>query len=244
LNLSDLLPKLQNKVERSCGGVAPDSSVLVDMLERARFEYSTYTPSVELFDFTLAEQDTLVVVLKDGEPAEVVSAMGVYIRDSVPSFPLAQGHGNTTYHGRVNAWPWQGFDGSHSFDNREMPSILFTQAAYRDAYYRTVSYVRNDHVFRILRPPTLERVEGVIMYGGVRAWADIPRHDERLILDRATAEFIDDTLILESAGVIRIPTPNGPFEFDGGRTLLALRDRLLEDFRGRLMTRMSHLSQG
>jgi hypothetical protein len=242
LTLDDLLPKLQHKVERSCGGAAPDTSVLVDMLERTRFEYSTYSPQLETFDFTLRDDESRVTVTKNGDPADIVAAVGVYIEDVVPSFPLGQGFGAGTI---GPALTWQGFEGSHAaYESREMPSILFTQARYRKAYYRAVSFTRNNHVFLIIRPPAMTSVTGTIVYGAAKEWDEIPRMDERIILDRSLAEFIDDTLISESAGVIRIPTPHGPFEFDGGRVLLSLRDRLIEDFKGRLMVRMSHLSSG
>ena len=251
MKLNELLPQLEHRVQRECSTSEVDTTYLEDMLDRARYEYSRYNPRVRTFDFALPNDSTLVTVLDDQqEPAQVVAAVGAYIKDYAPSAPLGQGRGapppthGGTFHSQRD---WHAFTGEAPFasDVREMPSILFTEARYRDFYYQEVSYYRSEHVFTIIRPPALRgTVEGVIVYGAVRDWDELPQHDQRLILDRALAEFIDDTLVGGQAGLVRIPSPHGSFEFDGGRVLLALRDRLIERFEGQLHTRMSHLSQG
>ena len=243
MNLDDLLPKFQHRIDRVCVDPPPDASILEGMLDRARYDYSTYQPIERSFDFTLTDTEDRVAVLENGAPAEVVSTIGVFIHDGAPSFPLGQGHGSAL--DRAPESTWYAFEGTHAaYDAREMPSILFTHARYRRYYWREVTYYRANHDYRIIRPPTMTTVTGVILYGAVRPWEDIPAQDERLLLDRALVEFIDDTLVGETAGLIRIPTPHGSFEFDGGSVLLSLRNRLLEEFVGRLHTRLSHLSTG
>lgn len=248
MDLEALLTKLQHRVQRECSTSEVDTSHLLEMLERARYEYSRYSPSTKLFDFTLPDNETRVAILnQEGDPASVVSVIGVFLRDPVPSFPLGQGLGagpSADYHQQRS---WSGFveGGPTAYDTREMPSILFTEARYRDAYYRTITYYRTENQLTLVKPQSLGGdTVGVVVYTAVREWGEMPIHDERLLLDRALAEFIDDTLVGGQAGVVRIPTPHGSFEFDGGTTLIALRDRLIDNFEGNLNVRLSHLSQG
>ena len=248
MHLETLLPQLLQRAKRLCNDSVPDSSHAEEMLERTRREYSRFDPVLKAFDFTLGVDDDAVTVLDDDEPAEIVATRGVYIKDYAASHPLGQGSGAAPVglSSYTSQHDWYAFEGSTppAGGVREMPSILFTEARYRDAYHREVEYLRNEHHYTIVRPRTLSSaVEGVIVYGAVRRWDELPQHAERLILDRALAEYLDDVLV-GSAGLVRIPTPHGSFEFDGGRTLLALRDRLIERFEGQLNVRMNHLSQG
>ena len=246
--LEELLPRLQHRVQRECAIDTIDASHLEELLDRARYAYSTYDPAIRFFDFGLAEDGETVEVTKDDQPAQVISTVLVAIRDYAPSFPLGQGRGAPPQGGdNLEQRAWAAFEGGAMPEGGvfEMPSILFSEARYRDYYYREVSYYRNQHQFLIIRPRGLNgSLTGVIVYGAVRDWDELPRHHERLYLDYALAEFIDDLLVGEQAGLVRIPTPHGSFEFDGGRVLLALRDRLMERFEGQLQSRLSHLSQG
>lgn len=247
MDLEALLTKLQYRVQRECDTSEVDTTHLLEMLDRARFEYSRYSPATKTFDFTLLDTETRVAILDgNGDPASVVSIVGVFLRDPVSSFPLGQGYGAPLDGGYLSQRSWSSFNesGPMPYDTREMPSILFTEAQYRGAYYRSVSYYRTENELIVVKPQNITDASGVIVYTAVRTWDEMPIQDERLLLDRALVEFIDDTLVKSQAGIVRIPTPHGSFEFDGGATLLSLRNHLLENFEGQLFNRLSHLSQG
>lgn len=240
MNLDTLLPKFQFRIQRACGGFTPDLDDLTDVLERARQEYSRYDPAAGFYDFTLTDSDRVSLLDGEGDPISVVAVFGVYLQDSVPSYPLGQGLGAPR-----DSTSWTDFTGQTSWtEQRAMPSILFTQAKYRDAYWATASWYRDNHEITIVRPIGYNTITGVVHYGGERSWAQVPAFDERLILDRALVDFIDTRLILHDAGRVRIPTPHGSFEFDGGATLLSLRNHLLENFEGQLSPRLTFLGQG
>lgn len=244
MTLDDLLPKFQVRVERACGGAMLGVDDLSDVLERARQEYSRYSPAQGFYDFTLTDTDRVSLLDEAGAPISVVAVFNIFLMDSVPSYPLGQGFG-APINGRGAESDWAGFTGQTSWaENRDMPSILFTQAKYRDAYWVNVSWYRNGADLVVIRPLGRSRIQGVVHYGAERPWSDIPAFDERLIIDRALVEFIDTRLILSDAGRVRIPTPHGSFEFDGGAVLLSLRNKLLENFQDQLTPRMSFLGQG
>lgn len=220
----DLQGRLLQRVQRQLSSPPIDPEQLVDSLEHARSEYNRFSPRVEVFEFYLADGDEHVAILNpDNSPVEVFSCFGVYGKFTGPvSDPF----------GFVN-------------QGASMPSNAFFNARYRDAYKHELLYYRNHHEFIITRPSVnVREVEGVIVYGTGHTWAQLPALDEKILLDRALAEWLDNVLVQGSAGLVRIPTPHGSFEFDGGRILLSLRDKLIEGFESKLFSRLTFTGQG
>ena len=231
MQLADLQAKLQSRIENRCGA-GPTLDSLEGPLDHARFEYSRYTPKMKTQEFTLP-LDEIRVSLRDdlGEPEQVIYIEGVYVHDDVPSTPLGQGYGSSIDGGTVGAV-------------RELPSVYHMRSRYREKYQREVQFYRNFHEMVIVRPTTMERVVGIVVFGVVQDWADLPVFEEKYLLDRAVAEFIDQNLVSESGGLVRIPSPNGSYEFDGGRVLLSLRDKLIDGFEDHLGVRTSGIFSG
>jgi len=240
LILADLQAKLQSRIEDRCGA-APTLDSLEAALDHARYEYSRYVPHIKTKTFTLPLNEVRVSLTDDqGNPEDVVFVEGVYIKQSVPSTPLGQGTGSL----QRSSFDYDEFETSGNGYLRELPSVEYMRGRYRELYSREVTFYRNFHELVVVRPSLMETVEGIVLYGTAFNWDALPTMEERYILDRALAEYIDSHLVSDAGGIIRIPTPNGSFEFDGGRVLLSLRDKLIDGCESHLSTRMSIIASG
>lgn len=231
MHLVDLQAKLQSRIENRCGA-GPTLDALEGPLDHARYEYSRYVPRMKSQPFSLPENE-IRVSLRDsvGDPEQVVFVEGVYTEGDVPSSPLGQGYGSTPEDIDPDLY-------------KELPNIYYMQSRYREKYKHEVEFYRNFHELVVVRHRTMGTLKGVVLFGTVHEWADLPVFEEKYILDRAMAEFIDQHLVSEMGGLIRIPTPNGSFEFDGGRVLIALRDRLVDGFEDYLAPRTAGVFSG
>lgn len=223
MNLADLQLALQGRVVKSCGGAEPDPAALTPYLDEARFDLGLHVPVRLVQEFHLGPGDTILELERDGQPAQVVYCEGVYIeergRGDPFDFPTAP----------------------------RIPADYFGAAFYRDNYARytmPVEHYRNANVLTVVKPRFTESLDGVVLYGVVPEWADLDEFQTNLIIDRAQVGFIDHILLTGKGGLVKIPTPTGPFEFDGGRVLLALRDRLMDGFNARVAQRTSTLFHG
>lgn len=224
LDLVDLQFLLRDKVEKSCNGVQLDPVAMTPHLDNARYDYSMHQPKRKTHYQFLGEGDNTVTLLDNGQPAEVIAVTDIAIDSSYRRDPYNAGH-----------------------DSIQTPSDYYVHAAYNDRYNsntRSVSYRRDNHILYIDKPYRLNSFNIVVQYGVMREWEDIPLHHKQLILDRALADFIDQSLVQEDAGLVRIPTPDGSFEFDGGRVLLALRDRLIDNFDRKIKARTTAFFNG
>src|SRR5690625_2037984 len=227
MDIVQLRAKLARRFRRTCEGANADPSdgALEDALETARRELSKKFPKTMMFEFRAGSDGVVDITVDDNGtevPAQVLSVTGVYIRD--------------------RGWaglPYQSGP-SEIFGN---PSLGFMDSKLRDSFNRPVDFTRQGNrlklIGRLTDYPELSEVNlwhitdvnlpatyrGIILYHTMMEWDDIPEWMEELIITRALISIMDDAVISKD-GVIRLPSPMGYFEFDGGHNFRLMRENL------------------
>ena len=220
MTLIDLQTALAARIQKACGAEI-DPATLTPYLEAARAIISLQLYSQEVLAFTLSQSETTVAITLEAEEA-VLAVYDILIEDNVPSYPL-QDHPLPV-------------DGSYEliYDRsvNETPSLLFIEAKYRKMYTRKVDFIQRNNSVEIIKPDGFEDIKGIIIYNALQRFEDLASWLELYLLDAALSRWITDHLITGKIGLIRVPTPDGSFEFDGGRALIALQDKIDDNVKG------------
>lgn len=211
MDITQLRGKLARRFRSKCSGANadPSDSSLEDALDTARRELGKKFPKPELYDFS-ADSNGVVELVEDidgvTEPIQVISVTGVYIQDR----------------------GWAGYP--HKSSPSEIfgaPSLGIMDSKIRDSFNRSVDFIRHGHKLRIverLEAPN-RGIKGIALINRPLEWADIPEWQEELIIKRALIAILEDGVINKD-GLVRLPSPMGYFEFDGGHNFRQMRDNL------------------
>lgn len=217
--LASLIPKLRTRFGDSAAECGASSTVveacqsmstdlLRDVLDEARLEYSQYNPIEEVLTINSVSNSAPSFNL----PYEPFAITGVYTFDE------------------------------YSFGAIEIPNILSRQ--YLANYYADpalarvdamhfdygnpeATFIRHGKNIRITSPlSAASKVE--VHVHRMRSWAEMPEWSEPVLIKLGLIKLIDQTTTA-SGGLLRIPTPTGYFESDGGRVMQNLRTKLADE---------------
>lgn len=238
--ISALVPKLRNRfsdsaaqcgasaeVQSACKGV--DSAVLEEILEESRIFYGQYNPITRVVPFRL-DAGVYTVVL-DTEPLAVE---GVYVNQRAHAMLPVSNHLANLY-----ADPEYS---SAAHPGRFSAAQSRLDAMYEDYNTPEVGWQKIGNTLRLL-PPLEWPLVGEVHIAAIREWDEIPIWAQTPIIKLSLVALVD-RFTSNAGGLLRIPTPNGYFEFDGGRVMQNMRSKLETEAMRGLEVGMSGLGQG
>ncbi len=207
----------------ACEGASTD--LLVAVLEEARVEYSMHSPTTKIF--TVIMNDLNPVITLEEEPFAVTA---VYISSS--QYQTGLEFPSDFFNVRPYFMPGSSYD----------PALARVEHMYQDYTTEEASFIRNDNQIRITSSFSFgSKVE--IYVSTMRNWNEVPEWGKPTIVKLALIKLID-RVTTSSEGLMRIPTPSGYFEFDGGRVMQNLRTKLADETYTTLKSRTHALKTG
>ena len=224
MNPTDLRDQVLQYITRECGGAIADPSAVPEaMLEAARVEYGRHRPVYEVLPFTLGDHDD-EVELPDVEIVAVVSVHHVRTGRMGENLLPPEGSG----------WP----------------SLAFIDARFRDIFGPSLAFIEMPGKVHIVREVPEARgyfphedLEGAIVFARLPSWEEIPHSALPLLTKYAFSDWLHQAVV-QRKGVLRIPTGDGYFEYDGGKYILMLADKLRSEFYSEVNVPTAAMAQG
>lgn len=197
------------------------TELLQDILEEVRIEYSTYKPLEKIISVRPDYLESKVEF--DEEPLAVLA---VYARtQKYLEFPS-------------NFYNLRPFYTDYNID----PALDRIKDTYFNYENPDISYSRIGKTLH-LHTPIDYPSEIQVHLATLRSWSEIPHEAIPIIMKMALIRLID-RVTTSSEGLLRIPSPTGYFEFDGGRVMQSLRTKLADEVNKALQLNTTGLAQG
>lgn len=236
--LSSLVSKLRTRFGEStveCGASSDEAKncqsitteTLIDVLEEARIEYSTYQPMQRILKFAVSSYNPEIEL--GFEPYAVT---GVYVNDS---YGYGPGYDYEAGVPRLGRSPYL----ARYFAD---PALARVDNTYLDYSTPEATYIRaGTKIF--ITSPLSPASQATVHLSGIRDWSEMPEWAEVTLVKLGLIKLID-RVTTSSEGLLRIPTPTGYFEFDGGRVMQNLRSKLEVEAYRTIQARTHGLMQG
>lgn len=243
MTLEDLRNQVLQYIRKQCGGVDADPSAVPDeLLEAARIEYGRHRPVLEVLPFSLSGDENLVQL----PDVELVTVMAAY-------------HMNLNRMGDNLIPP----------DGSGWPSLRFIDARFRDVFGPQLEFmelpegvyiirevegargypdltVGSDHYYHYHFEPgnySVDPLEGALVIAKLPSWEQLPVSALTLLTKYAFSEWALQAVVQKN-GLLRVPTGDGYFEYDGGKYVLMVANGMRDEFYNEVNVPTSALSKG
>lgn len=215
-------------------GVPTISAEKIDMfLEMARSEYGKYRPSPRIANTVVKSYRPYIETSE-----EIVSVLAVYSSNRLDDFGYPFDVLPSIYGTNVDPT----FTYSMNMDSGySSPSLQYIASYYREKASNECDFMVYGN--RII--PTLTTVPArvVAVYGVVPTWEEVPEKDFRLFYNFVLGTSMQQGMSA-NVGAIKVPTPVGFFEFDGGKSSQTASKSLLDDFYNELGQIPTYITSG